>query len=142
MPKLLSGILGNYTELSVEELTKQYGTYLMPEEKITTGFKLVRDTFIVTDQRIILFDHQGVTGKKTRVVSIDLDSIYEVSMETAGMGFDDSEMTIHYITSPYFKANNVDTATYKFEFGKKFNIQPFYVAMQTIAVENRRKINS
>ncbi|WJH36863.1 PH domain-containing protein [Paenibacillus sp. CC-CFT747] len=142
MAKFLNGLLGNYTELSTQELKSQYGVYLMPEEKITTGFKLIRDSFIITDHRIILIDHQGVTGKKTRVASIDLDSIYDVSMETAGTGFDDSEMTIHYITSPYYKSNNVSTSSYKFEFGKKFNVQPFYVAIQTIASQNRKRINN
>lgn len=39
-------------------------------------------------------------------------------METAGTGFDDSELTISYIKSPYYKSNNVELATYKFEFGK------------------------
>lgn len=141
MANFLDGLLGNYSELTVQELTDQYGMYLMPEEKITSGFKLVRDSFIITDQRIILIDHQGMTGKKTRVASIDLDSIYEVSMETAG-SFDDSEMTIFYITSPYYKANNISTASYKFEFGKKFNLQPFYVAIQTLAVQNRKRLNT
>lgn len=141
MANFLDGLLGNYTELSSQELTEQYGMYLMPEEKITSGFKLVRDSFVVTDQRIILIDHQGVTGKKTRIASIDLDSIYEVSMETAG-SFDDSEITVFYITSPYFKANSISTASYKFEFGKKFNLQPFYVAIQTLAAQNRKRLNA
>ena len=74
---IFSGLLGNLSEVSVEELTKQYGVYLMPNETISTGFKLVRDSFIITDERIILIDHQGVTGKKTKVSTIDLDSIYE-----------------------------------------------------------------
>jgi len=113
----------------------------MPGETVQTGFRLVRDTFILTDKRLILFDHQGVTGKKTRVVSIDLDSIYDVTMETAGTGFDDSELTIHYITSPYYKANNLQTASYRFEFSKKFNIQPFYVALVSLAYENKQRIN-
>lgn len=73
---------------------QQYGAYLMPGENVQTGFRLVRDTFILTNNRLILYDHQGVTGKKTRVVSIDMDSIYDVAMETAGTGFDDSELTI------------------------------------------------
>jgi len=138
---LLGGLFGNYSEVSPGELQKQYGAYLMPGETIQTGFRLIRDTFILTDKRLVLFDHQGVTGKKTRVVSIDLDSIYDVTMETAGTGFDDSELTIHYITSPYYRANNVQTASYKFEFGKKFNIQPFYVALLTLAYENKQRIN-
>lgn len=138
---LLSGLFGNYSEVSVQELTNQYSNYLMPEETIHMGFKLIRDTFMVTDERIILIDHQGVTGKKTRVASIHLDSIYEVTMETAGTGFDDSEMTIHYITSPYYKSTNLHISSYKFEFGKKFSIQPFYVALLTLAHQNRKRIN-
>ncbi|WNR47118.1 PH domain-containing protein [Paenibacillus roseipurpureus] len=138
---IFSGLLGNLSEVSVEELSAQYGSYLMSNETITTGFKLVRDTFVVTDERIIIIDHQGVTGKKTKVSTIDLDSIYEVSMETGGTGFDDSELTIHYITSPYYRANTISTATYRFEFKKKFNIQSFYVALQTAATQNRKRIN-
>ncbi len=141
MAGLLGGLLGNFSEVSIEELKKQYGMYLMENEQIRTGFKLVRDSFLVTDERIILVDHQGVTGKKTRVASIELDSIYEVTMETAGTGFDDSELTIHYITSPYYKANDAKTAAYKFEFGKKFNLQPIYVALLTIASQNKKKLN-
>ncbi|GGI44197.1 hypothetical protein GCM10008018_05900 [Paenibacillus marchantiophytorum] len=142
MAGFLNGLLGNFSEVSIEELTRQYGIYLMPDEKVTTGFKLVRDSFIVTNERIILIDHQGVTGKKTRIASIDLDSIYEVTMETSGTGFDDSELTIHYITSPYYKANDAKTATYKFEFGKKFNLQPFYVAIHSLASQNRKRLNN
>ncbi|OCT11646.1 hypothetical protein A8709_27610 [Paenibacillus pectinilyticus] len=138
---IFSGLLGNLSEVSVEELTNQYGAYLMPNETISTGFKLIRDSFIITDERIILIDHQGVTGKKTRVTTIDLDSIYEVTMETGGTGFDDSELTIHYIKSPYYKANTITTASYKFEFKKKFNIQGLYVALQTSATQNLKRMN-
>lgn len=114
----------------------------MPDESIQMGFKLIRDTFIVTDERLIFIDHQGVTGKKTRVASVHLDSIYEVTMETAGTSFDDSELTVHYITSPYYKTNNVQVASYKFEFGKKFNLQPIYVALITLAHQNRKRLNA
>ncbi len=142
MANMFSGLLGNYSEVSPEELAKRYSDYLMPGEEIRTGFRLMRDTMIFTDERILLFDHQGVTGKKTRVASIDLSSVYDVTMETAGTGFDDSELTISYIASPYYRANNAQTASYKFEFGKKFNIQPLYVALQSLAHQNRKRINS
>jgi hypothetical protein len=142
LANLLSGLFGNYSEVSVQELTQQYGGYLMPQEKIQMGFKLIRDTFMVTDERLIFIDHQGVTGKKTRIASIQLDSIYEVTMETGGTGFDDSELTIHYITSPFYKSNNVQVSSYKFEFGKKFNLQPFYVALITLAHQNHKRLNT
>lgn len=142
MANLFGGLLGNYSEVSIPELTSQYGTYLMPQEQIQMGFKLIRDAFIITDDRLILIDHQGVTGKKTRVASIHLSSIYEVTMETGGTGFDDCEVTLHYITSPYHKSNNLQTAFYKFEFGKKFNVQPLYMALVSIANENYKRLNS
>jgi hypothetical protein len=141
LANLFSGILGNYSEVSVQELTNLYGGYLMPGEKIQMGFKLVRDTFIVTEDRLIFIDHQGVTGKKTRVAYIHLDSIYEVVMETGGTGFDDSELTIHYIKSPYYKTNNLQVSSYKFEFGKKFNLQPFYTVLITLAHNNNKRLN-
>ena len=114
----------------------------MPQEEIQMGFKLIRDAFIITDDRLILIDHQGATGKKTRVASIHLSSIYEVTMETGGTGFDDCEVTLHYITSPYHKSNNLQIAFYKFEFGKKFNVQPLYTALLSIAHDNYKRINS
>lgn len=142
MANFLGGLLGNYSEVTIPELKNQYGAYLMQHEEIQMGFKLVRDAFIITNDRLILIDHQGVTGKKTRVASIHLSSIYEVTMETGGTGFDDCEVTLHYITSPYHKSNNLQTAAYKFEFGKRFNVQPLYTALLSIAHDNYNRINS
>lgn len=141
MANLFSGLMGNYSDVSIPDLKSQYGAYLMPQEQIHMGFKLIRDAFIITDDRLILIDHQGATGKKTRVASIHLNSIYEVIMETGGTGFDDCEVTLHYITSPYHKSNNLQTAVYKFEFGKKFNVQPLYTALISIANENLKRLN-
>ncbi|WP_339320013.1 PH domain-containing protein [Paenibacillus sp. FSL R10-2734] len=142
MANFLGGLMGNYSEVTIPELKSQYGAYLMPQEEIQMGFKLIRDAFIITDDRLILIDHQGVTGKKTRVASIHLSSIYEVTMETGGTGFDDCEVTLHYITSPFHKSNNLQTAFYKFEFGKRFNVQPLYTALLSIAHDNYKRINS
>jgi len=38
-------------------------------------------------------------------------------------------------------ANNLQTFSCKFEFAKKFNIQPLYVALASLACENKRRIN-
>ena len=142
MANLFSGLMGNYSEMSIPELKNQYGMYLMPQEEIQMGFKLIRDAFLITDDRLIMIDHQGVTGKKTRIASIHLSSIYEITMETGGTGFDDCEVTLHYITSPYHKSNNLQTSIYKFEFGKKFNVQPLYSALSRIASENYKRLNA
>lgn len=139
---LQGGLAANYSEVSLEALEKEYGIYLMDNEKISMGFKLIRDALIFTDKRIILTDRQGATGTKMSVQSIYLNSIIDVRMETSGFGFDDSELTFTYITSPYFKCNNVTCASHKLEFPKKFNVQPLYRLLQELAYENHERLNA
>ncbi|MGK9253366.1 PH domain-containing protein [Paenibacillus humicus] len=43
---LLGGLFRNSSAVSVQELQNQYGSYLMPQEKIQMGFKLVRDILL------------------------------------------------------------------------------------------------
>ena len=138
---LLQGLFGNYSEVSVEELQKKFGNYLMEGEVIENGFKLMRDTLIFTNLRILDFDKQGATGKKTRIESIYLDTICEVTCETAGMGVDDSEITITYIRSPYRKSNELILAHKTFEFPKKFDVVALYVQLETLAHKNVQKLN-
>lgn len=139
---LTQGILGNLNEKGIDELNREYGPYLMDNESIETGFILIRDAVIFTDKRILSFDKQGATGSKMRVKSINLDSIIDVTAETAGFGFDDSEITITFITSPFFKASSgVSLDSKQFEFPKKYNIQPIYKMLQTIAYDNLQRIN-
>ena len=138
---IVSGGLGNYNEVSPEQLQEEYGKYLTSGETIKIGFKLVRDALIFTNYRIIFFDKQGATGVKMSVESINLDSIYEVKMETSGVGFDDSELTFSYITSPYFKANNITVASHKLEFPKKYDVQKLYRILQGLAHKNHELLN-
>ena len=136
------GVMGNMNELSPEELTKEFGAYLMDGETIQLGFRLVRDVVLFTDKRIVDFDKQGATGQKMRVDSINLSSIIHVSAETSGFGLDDSEVNVSYISSPYYRANGgVAVEEKKFEFPKKYNIQPLYKRLQEIAYENHEKLN-
>lgn len=139
---LIQGILGNLSEVSAEKLEQEYGVYLMDDEEIKAGFILVRDINIFTDKRIVYIDKQGATGQKSRVYSIYLDSIIKVSAETAGFGLDDSEINIEYITSPYYRANGgVSVERLKFEFPKKYQIQPLYKWLLEIAYKNHLEIN-
>lgn len=138
---LQGGLAGNYSEVSPEELTNEYGMYLMDGETITMGFKLVRDSLIFTDKRIIFTDKQGATGTKMSVQSINLFSIVEVQMETSGFGFDDSELTFTYIATPELKGHHVAFASKKLEFPKKYNVQSLYKILQELAYENCLRIN-
>ena len=139
---LQGGLAANYSEASVEELNKEYGMYLMDEETITMGFKLVRDALIFTDKRIIMTDKQGATGTKMSVKSINLFSVVNVQMETSGFGFDDRELTFTYITTPELKGHHIEYASHKLEFPKKYNVQSLYKILQELAYENCLKINN
>lgn len=139
--QIMQGILGNLSEMTPDALEKEFGAYLMEGEIIQTGFKLVRDVMIITDKRILEFDKQGATGQKMRVNSIYLNSIYNVTAETAGFGLDDSELEIFYITTPHLKAHSINYASKKYEFPKKYNIQGLYKMLQELAYENYMNIN-
>ncbi len=81
---IFSSLLGNAGAVSQEELVKKYGQLLTDSEEIELGFKLIRDTFIFTNKRLILVDVQGLTGSKTEYKSISYKSISRFSIETAG----------------------------------------------------------
>lgn len=92
--RILSGMLGNASQVSVEDLNREYGRLLIDSENIELGFVLIRDVFIFTNKRLILVDKQGLTGKKIEYMSITYKSISRFSIETAG-NFDlDAELKI------------------------------------------------
>ena len=91
---LFSALLGNAGAVSQEELKKDYGKLLIEGEEIELGFKLIRDTFIFTNKRLILIDKQGLTGSKIEYKSISYKSITRFSIETAGTFDFDSELKI------------------------------------------------
>ncbi len=91
---LFSALIGNAGAVSQEELTKKYGQLLIDTEEIELGFKLIRDTFIFTNKRLILVDVHGVTGSKTEYKSINYKTITRFSIETAGTFELDAELKI------------------------------------------------
>ncbi len=100
MMGLFSAILGNAGAVSPEELVKQYGRLLTDNEEIELGFKLIRDTFIFTNKRLILVDIQGITGSKTEYKSITYKSISRFSVETAGTFDLEAELKIWISSEP------------------------------------------
>jgi hypothetical protein len=81
---LFSALLGNAGAVNQETLLKDYGKLLIESEEIELGFKLIRDTFIFTNKRLILIEKQGITGSKVEYKSILYKSITRFSVETAG----------------------------------------------------------
>ncbi len=91
---LLSGILGSAGVVEAEKLQQEYGQLLTDNEAIEVGFKVIRDTFIFTNKRLIIVDIQGVTGKKTDYLSIPYNKITKFSIETAGHFDLDAELKL------------------------------------------------
>ncbi|SUP60872.1 Protein of uncharacterised function (DUF1696) [Weissella viridescens] len=81
---LLSGMMGNSTQISTREVKSEIDPLLIPEEEIEHAYKLVRDLVIFTNKRLILVDKQGMTAKKIAYKSISYRSISKFATETAG----------------------------------------------------------
>ncbi len=91
---LFNKLLGNASEVSAEKLNELYGRLLIENEQIELGFKLLRDTFMFTNKRLILIDVQGLTGSKTEYKSMPYKNITRFSLETAGTFDLDAELKI------------------------------------------------
>lgn len=139
--RLIQGLAGNFSEQSKEALTKEFGQYLLENEEIQSGYKLIRDSIIFTNIRIIFTDKQGATGRKMSIKSIFLMNIINVEMETAGLGIDDSEITITYLENAFLKSHNEHFNSHKFEFPKKTDIVSLYTYLFELAYHNRLNIN-
>lgn len=91
---LFSSLLGNAGAIENDKIQEKYGKLLIPEERIEAGFKLIRDTFIFTNKRLIIVDVQGITGSKIEYFSVSYRSISRFSIETAGSFDLDAELKI------------------------------------------------
>lgn len=89
-----SSLLGNAGAVSPEDLSENYSQLLIDDEQIDIGFKLIRDTLIFTNKRLVLVNVQGLTGKKTEYLSIAYKSISRFSIESAGTFDLDAELKI------------------------------------------------
>ena len=81
---IFSALLGNAGAVDKDSLVKDYGKLLITGETVELGFKLIRDTFVFTNKRLILVEKQGLTGSKIEYKSITYKSITRFSIETAG----------------------------------------------------------
>lgn len=138
---LVNGLSGNLTSIAPDKLTAEYGNYLIENEHIESGYKLIRDAIIFTNIRIIFVDKQGATGKKTALKSIFLMSIINVDMETAGSGIEDSQLTVTYLENAYLRTHAQTSAKHTFEFPKSFDLAPLYTYLFNLAYQNRIAIN-
>ncbi|MFK3864472.1 PH domain-containing protein [Pseudoalteromonas rhizosphaerae] len=97
---LLSGLMGNASEVDDDDLEKVLANTLIEGEQVEKAYKLVRDMFIFTNKRLILLDKQGVTGSKIEMISIAYSKITKFSKESAGHFDLDAELKIWVGSDP------------------------------------------
>lgn len=91
---LIGGMMGNASELNQQEIQDEFGRLLDDGEHVELAYKLVRDTFCLTDRRVIMIDKQGITGRKVEYHSIPYKSISHFAIETSGHFDLDAELKI------------------------------------------------
>ena len=109
---LMSAVTGNASEVKPEDVVDTIGPLLADGEQITKAYKMIRDFFVFTSSRVILVDIKGATGKKKNFKSIPYKNIISWTIESAGLGFDDSELELNIIGDEVIKK----------EFKKSINI--------------------
>lgn len=91
---LLSGLLGNASEVDSEEVERFIDSALIDGEQVEKAYKVIRDVLVFTNKRLILVDRQGVRGNKAEVLSIPYSKITKFSKESAGTFDLDAELKI------------------------------------------------
>lgn len=72
----------NYSQISDAEIeSKLKGHVLLADEKVEMGFQCGRDSFVLTNKRLLKIDVQGVAGKKTEYLTILWPAIKGFSSE-------------------------------------------------------------
>jgi len=111
---LLDGIMGNASEVSLENLQAEYNAILVEGETLQKAFKIVRDMLVFTNKRLIIVDKQGLTSSKVEYLSIPYKSITRFSKESGGMLDLDAELNIWVtgqvepIQKQFKKDNNIN----------------------------------
>jgi hypothetical protein len=90
---LFNAILGNASEVNIENLSKEFEPLLIEGERIEKGYKVIKDMFVFTNKRLILVEKQLV-GSKVDYLSIPYSSIKKFSKESAGILDMDAELKI------------------------------------------------
>lgn len=123
---LLSGLLGNASEVSGDKLDKLFSELLIEGEQIEKAYQLIRDLFVFTNKRLILVDKQGMTGKKLEFLSIPYSKITKFSRESAGHFDLDAELKIWVGSDPMPIAK---------EFRKTVNINEVYAVLSKYVLD-------
>lgn len=97
---IVTGVMGSARPIDGEEGKQILRNILVPGERVVHAYRLMRDSVVFTDYRLIIQDVQGATGKRTSYKSIPYSNIRYLGIETPGSVLDfDSELYIRVSSS-------------------------------------------
>ncbi len=79
--KELTQYFNFYKELDINNLPDYVNEYIDKNEKVLIGYGTMRDKFILTDHKIILFDVRGLSGKHKRIHFFPITSISSCALD-------------------------------------------------------------
>ena len=91
---VLSRLLGHASEANIETIEQALEHALADDENVEKAFQLMRDLIIFTNRRMILVDHQGMTGRKTEYHSVPYRAVTHFLVESAGTFDMEAELKI------------------------------------------------
>ncbi|MEU2612103.1 PH domain-containing protein [Micromonospora sp. NPDC007271] len=79
-----------------EDIMPLVAPLMIPQERLVSCYKAVRDFVVFTDKRLIAVNVQGITGKKRDFTSLPYSKIQAFSIETAGTFDLDAELDLWF----------------------------------------------
>jgi Bacterial PH domain len=70
---LFDGLLGHGSEVDAEKVIGKLEGVLLPDETVQLAYRLIRDFFVFTENRLIIVEIQGMTGKKVDYLPFPID---------------------------------------------------------------------
>jgi hypothetical protein len=89
---LFNGFLSHPTEVSLKQVSLEYGLILVEGEFIEKGYKVGKDKFIFTNRRLMIITQ--TKGEKQEYTTIPYSSIRKFSKECKGLSDTDGELKI------------------------------------------------
>ena len=83
------------SKVKVGDGFREYEFLMSQTEEVLLEYKSIRDRFIVTNEKLIMIDTQGITGRKKEYLSIYISSISSFSVESSGTFDMDAELKVY-----------------------------------------------
>ena len=90
---IFNGFLSQPSEVSLKQISLEYGSVLIDGEYVEKAYKVRRDSFILTNKRILLINKQG-RSSKAEYLTIPYSSIRKFSKNCVDTESNDAELKI------------------------------------------------